>query len=343
MIILTNCLTEVADEGGLKVANSLARRIKAADPSVTVVSCGSDAAGSDRHFPANKLLLNAGLARFLRKRREEVLYIPAFARMLPTALRIFVLSLYTRRRLKTVLVMQSRIGKMAGLLLKMSGTEIVALSDEAWRNYRDVIGARAVRLRTGVDTKRFIPVDAQQKVALREKYGIPADKPVVLHVGHLTAGRNLNQLLKLSEDFHIVLVVSSFTLNVKDEELRRQLLNRDNVTLIERYLPAVEEIYQLADVYFFPVVEAGNCIDVPLSALEAASCGKPVVCTGYGELQALIDAPGFYRIDSFEAECLNALLHRAAAEGVSPREAVLPYDWGCAVETLLHKRIGDNP
>lgn len=337
MIILTNCLTEVADEGGLKVANSLARRIKAADPSVTVVSCGSGAAGSDQHFPANKLLLNAGLVRFLHSSREEVLYIPAFARMLPTALRIAVLSMYTRRKLRTVLVMQASIGKLAGLLLKLSGTEVIALSEDAWQSYRAVIGERAIRLRTGVNTKKFAPVDAQQKEALREKYGIPVDKPVVLHVGHLTAGRNLNQLLKLNDDFHIVLVVSSFTLNVKDDELRQQLLARDNVTLIEQYLPAVEEIYQLSDVYFFPVVKAGNCIDVPLSALEAASCGKPVVATGYGELRELMDQPGFYRIDSFEAEALNGLLHRAAEDGVSPRASVLPYDWDCAVENLLHK------
>lgn len=337
MIILTNCLTEVVDEGGLKVANSLARRIKAADSSVTVVSCGNDAVGSDKHFPANKLLLNAGLARFLHRSREEVLYIPAFARMLPTSLRIAVLSLYTRRRLRTVLVMQSHIGMLAKLLLKMSGTEIIALSGESWQRYHAVIGERAIRLRTGVDTKKFAPVDAQQKAVLRKKYGIPADKPVVLHVGHLTAGRNLNQLLKLEDSFHIVLVASSFALNVKDVALRQELLARDNVTLIEHYLPAVEEIYQLSDVYIFPVVEAGNCIDVPLSALEAASCGKPVVATDYGELRELMSGAGFYRIDDFTEERLNSLLQQAAKESVSPREGVLPYDWDCSVRQLLRK------
>lgn len=337
MIILTNCLTEVADEGGLKVANSLARRIKAADPSVTVVSCGIDAAGSDLHIPANKLMLNAQLARLLHSRREEVLYIPAFARMLPTALRIAVLSLYTRRKLRTVLVMQSPIGRLARMLLKMSGTEIIALSGDAWRHYREVLGKRAIRLQTGVSTQRFVPVDAAKKAALREKYGVPADKPVVLHVGHLTDGRNLSQLLKLDDRFHIVLVVSSFKLNVKDDELRQQLLARENVTLIEHYVPAVEEIYQLSDVYFFPVVEAYNCIDVPLSALEAASCGKPVVTTDYGEMRTLADKPGFYRIGSFDAEELNSLLDRAVKEAVSPRESVLPYEWDRAVEQLLHK------
>lgn len=337
MIILTNCLTEVDDEGGLKVANSLVRRIKLADLSVKVISCGNDAVGSDIHFRSNKLMLNAGLASFLHKSREDVLYIPAYARMLPTAMRIVVLSMYTRRKLQTVLVMRSRIGRLAKLLLKMSRAKIIALSADAWRGYRAIIGEKAIRLRTGVDTNRFVPVDVQQKMKLREKYGIPADKPVVLHVGHLTAGRNLNQLLKLDDSFHVMLVISSFALNVKDDVLHQELLKRDNVTLIERYLPDVQEIYQLADVYFFPVVEAGNCIDVPLSALEAASCGKPVVATDYGELRELMNTPGFYRIDDFEAEHLNILLHRAVDEGVSPRDSVLPYDWDCAVDQLLRQ------
>ena len=178
-------------------------------------------------------------------------------------------------------------------------------------------------------------MDDGKKAALREKYGIPQDKTVVLHIGHLTAGRNLQQLLKL-EDVHIVLVTSSFTMNVKDENLRAELLGRDNVTLIETYLPQVEEICQLADVYFFPVVEACNCIDVPLSALEAASCGKPVVTTAYGEMAALAANPGFYLIDSFDADALNALIRHAAEEHISPREAVLPYDWARAVEAMLH-------
>ena len=335
MIILTNCLTDTADEGGLKVATSLARRMKAADAGVTVISCGREAAGAEWHIPANKLLLNPALWRALRKEGGNVLYIPAFARMLPTALRIAVLSLVVRARLRTLLVMKTPISKPAAFLLKMSRAEIIALSADAHAHYRGVLGERAIRLKTGVDTARFSPVDDAKKAALREKYGVPRDRTVVLHIGHLTAGRNLRQLLKL-QDVHIVLVTSSFALNEKDEALRAELLARDNVTLIETYLPQVEEICQLADVYFFPVEEACNCIDVPLSALEAAACGKPVVTTAYGEMAVLAENPGFYLIDSFDETALNALVRRAAEEKISPRQAVLPYDWGRAVDALLH-------
>ncbi len=334
MIILTNCLTKVVDEGGMKVACSLAKHIKAADASVTVVSCGPEAVECDVHLPANKLMLNPRLGLFLHRRNENVLYIPAAARMLPTALRIAMLSVYTGGKLQTVLVMKSPIGRMAGFLLELFRAKIVALSEESYQHYRAVIGPRAKRLRTGVDTARYQPVDAAQKAALRAKYGIPADRRVVLHVGHLTEGRNLSHLLSIDPKYHVILVASTYAQNVKDEALRAQLLARDNVTLIHRYVPAIEEIYQLSDVYFFPVVREQCCIDVPLSALEAAACGLPVVATNYGELKSLVHQPGFYEIDSFDPQRLNALLDTAVAKAVSGREAVLPYDWDWAMKEL---------
>ena len=42
MIILMNCLTDAPDEGGVKLANHLARVIKAARPDTKVVSYATD-------------------------------------------------------------------------------------------------------------------------------------------------------------------------------------------------------------------------------------------------------------------------------------------------------------
>lgn len=339
MIILTNCLTEVDDEGCLKVANSLVNRLKQADPAVTVASCGGESPRSDVHLPSNKLMLNPRLWRYLRRRRERVLYIPAYARMLPTALRIGVLSLMTRCKMQVLLTMKSPIGRLAGLLLRMSGAQIIALSEEAHALYREVIGDRAIRMKTGVDTGRFVPVNADEKAALREKYGIPADKPVVLHVGHMTTGRNITRLMEVDERFHVVLVVSTKTRGVQDEQLRAQLEARENITIIDDYVPQIEEIYQLSDVYLFPVQEELCCIDVPLSAMEAASCGIPVVATPYGELRELLGQEGFYRIDSFEPDRLNELLHEACTVGRSGRAQVLAYDWDNAAAALLRDAL----
>ena len=286
-MILTNSLTQIVDEGATKVANSLIRRMKQAEPSLTVLSCGAEAEGSDVHIPSNKLLLNGKLAMTIRRSGEDLLYMPSYARMLPTAVRVFLLSFYTRGKLRVLLPMISPMGRLPRWLFRRSGAEIICLSADARDFYRREIGGPVLYLRTGVDTARFAPVSPEKKAELRRKYGIPLDKPVVLHVGHMTQGRN------------------------------------------------IEEIYQLADVYLFPVQQALKCIDVPLSALEAAACGVPVVSTVYGEMTQVIGQEGFYALTDMSPEALNALLKQAVQDGKNPRSAVLPYDWANAVQTLL--------
>lgn len=335
MIILSNGLTRKADEGALNIASSLIRRIKRARPDTTVVTYERQAEESDLHLPINKFLLNGELIRLIRKKKEPVLYVPFPTRMLPAALRIFILSRYARWGLKVLLVMSREMNGAAKLLLKASGAQILTVSRQSYEHFRTVVGSRAVYMKTGVDTARFCPADDAKKTALREKYGIPADKPVVLHVGHLKEGRNIGKLLELDEKWHILLVVSTYAAQEKDMALGQAFRERPDTTLLEEHIPDIQEIYQLSDVYLFPVTEQENCIDVPLSALEAASCGIPVVATAYGELRELVAQPGFYSIETFDPASLDSLLQRAAAEGVSPRDSVLDYDWNITVSNLL--------
>lgn len=335
MIILSNSLTRTADEGALNIASSLIRRIKKASPDSMVITYERLAPASDLHLPLNKFLLNGKLIRLIRENREPVLYVPFPTRILPMVLRIFLLSRFARWGLQSLLVMNAEMDSLSKILLKWSKGEILAVSRQSYEEFRNLIGSRAVYLKTGVDIKKFIPVDVARKRMLREKYGIPQDKKVVLHVGHLKEGRNVGCMLTLGEGWHSILVASTYTSDSRNNVLRQKFLEAPNATLLESYLPDVQEIYQLADVYLFPVVEPGNCVDVPLSALEAASCGIPVVATRYGELKELLKKPGFYPIESLEPAALDALLKQAAEEAVSPRESVLEYDWENTVANLL--------
>ena len=76
MIILTNCLTDKADEGCLKVANSLIKRIRKKAPTTMVITYGESPCQGDLHLKVNKVMLNRELLMLLRKRKEPVLYIP---------------------------------------------------------------------------------------------------------------------------------------------------------------------------------------------------------------------------------------------------------------------------
>ena len=92
MIILTNGLTGVADEGFLKVANSLIKRIKSRDTdNVFIITYERGSEFSDKHVEVNKLLLNKDLIATIRNRKDDVLYIPFPAKPIATALRIFIL------------------------------------------------------------------------------------------------------------------------------------------------------------------------------------------------------------------------------------------------------------
>ena len=335
MIILSNCLTDKADEGGRKVASSLIGRIKKTEPDTTVVTYESGEGLGDVHLKLNKWMLSGEMSRLLRQKKEPLLYVPAPAKMRAAAIRIFILSLFARWGLQVLLVMTFPVDGLSGFLLRRSRARVITLSADAWEHYRKAIGNRARYIKTGVDTEKFRPVDDRQKEALRKKYGIPPGKLVALHVGHLKPDRNVQQLLKLDEAWHAILAVSTATAAEQDEGLRSQLEHAENVTLIDWYLPNIEELYQLSDVYLFPVVAQRRCIDVPLSALEAAACGIPVVTTAYGELKELIGKPGFYGIDSFEPEQLNAVMQVAASESTDPRQSVLEYDWKNAVQKAL--------
>ena len=121
-------------------------------------------------------------------------------------------------------------------LFRMSGAEFLALSQEAFQLYSSMVGADRVRyFKTGVDTKKFVPVSKDKAVAIKRKYGFDPEKKLILHVGHLNNGRNVGELTKISDEYSVLLVVSTLTQNEQDLELKTRLLERSNVRIIESY------------------------------------------------------------------------------------------------------------
>lgn len=333
MIILSDCLTEKQDEGCLKVANSLTKRIKDKYPKSMTVSYGRSSKYSDIYLQLNKMFLNRSLLSLIYKKKQTVLYIPFASNTKASALRSLILSLVAKD-LKVLFVLRFPMDKMTKFFLKLSGAEIVALSRDSYEVYKKEIG-RAIYLKTGIDTKQFSPVSESEKLRLRKKYAVSDGKKVLLHVGHLKSGRNVDKLLKVSSDYHVFLVVSSVTESERDTVLWAKLKERPNTTIIDSYLEHVEEVYQMADVYLFPVEKTENCIDTPLSVLEAAACNIPIVTTAYGELKEFRKEPGFLFIRSLEENELNMAINKMSEmKNCNNRHAVLEYDWDNSIKTL---------
>lgn len=342
MIILSNCLSDKTDEGTLKIVKSLAQRIKKHIPETKIVTYERHSEMTDiyvhipRFFRRIKLMVSSQLHRVLKDHKEMVMFVPPPAKMLSNALRTFSLSMSARWGLSVIMVMQLPVSGLSKMLFGISGATIITFSQDAADYYRQTLTNKVIYLKAGVDTKKFHAVSEEEKLNLRKKYNLPIDKPIVIHAGHLKTGRNVGQLLKIDERFHVVMVASTLMADEQNKVLRSQLEEKNNLTLIDRYLPCVEEIYQLADVYYFPVQSAGHCVDIPLSVMEAAACQLPVVSTPYGELKQIIHNPGFFEITSFDKTEMNNQLLEAVQSNCHGRDVALQYDWENTAQTLIN-------
>lgn len=334
MIILTDCLSEKVDEGCLKVANKLIQYIKYDCPDTKIISCGDSLKKADKHLKLNKLFLNISFFRLLKQIDEEVLYIPFASNTMASIIRATIVSLINEKVVYVLFALQHGMSNIATFFLKNSKFNIVALSYKSYMFYKKLKKIGTCYLKTGIDTKEFIPIKSNEKTLLRKKYGIMTDAKVVLHVGHLQRGRNVESLLNIGENMTIILVLSS--VSKQDKKLRKRLEGKKNIVLVDKYLNNIHEVYQLADVYIFPVLEEENCIDVPLSVLEAASCGIPIVCTKYGELREFIYKKGFYFIENTEKYTINKAIDIAINDNQNPRNNITDYDWEESVKRLLN-------
>ncbi|MBE6622772.1 MAG: glycosyltransferase family 4 protein [Ruminococcaceae bacterium] len=336
MLILSNSLTQSADEGSLKLASSLVKRIKNKYPENTyIVSFEREFPQGDEHLSLNKLHISRRLISLIKK--QKVLYIPFPAPTTSMAVRIFLLSLFARRGLRVMMIRQYPMNRAAQALLRFSGAELVVFSKKACDYYSPIVNGRVQYLKTGVDTEKFKPVSAQKARELKIKYGFDPESPIVLHVGHMKEGRNVAELTKIDKKYQVLLVVSTLSKERQNPELRERLLKHPNIRIMEGYIPCIEEIYQMCDVYFFPVKQMGHCIDVPLSCLEAAACNKPIITTDYGEMAEFAGINGISFIDEINENTINENIEKLLQQkDLNIRDSVLNYDFDKAIEYLFN-------
>ena len=266
-------------------------------------------------------------------RIDDVLYIPFSSNTKASILRTCVLSMFAHKRVKVMYVLKREMSSLFIKLLKIANVKIFVLSKESYSYYQSLGIKQVSYIRTGVDINQFAPVNQKKKEELRQKYNINKDEKIVLHVGHLHHGRNVDKMMLFKDVAYPHLVVSS--VSIHDEELRKSLED-NHVKIMDTYIAHIEEIYQISDVYFFPVVKQENCIDVPLSVLEAASCNLPIIATQYGELKSFKDEDGFIFLDSFDKnDLINHLNTALSIHNFNNRNAVLDYDWTNAINLIM--------
>lgn len=168
--------------------------------------------------------------------------------------------------------------RVATALIARAATQIVAAS------HGTLAGFQAIRrfpqpasvLYAGIDLAPFArPID---RAAVRQRLGLPLDRPVIAYVARFVPHKNHAQLLRVAARLNEGEGVAHFAVAgshgpllgyLQDQGRRR----RDLSVLVG--LPDVSELLLAADIFFFPSLEEGFGI----VAVEAAAAGLPIVAT----------------------------------------------------------------
>jgi glycosyltransferase involved in cell wall biosynthesis len=156
----------------------------------------------------------------------------------------------------------------------------ISITESDMKDVKILSGKRRELFSVGIKSDKFSPVTRERQNQLKEKYRFDSQKPLVIHVGHCSKGRGLEDFAQIKTAQCMVIASGMF-----EDENVVHALNRAGVKIHKGYLENVEEVYQMADAYFFPTRSAEFVISVPLSVMEALSCGVPVV--GYKSFENL--------------------------------------------------------
>lgn len=179
----------------------------------------------------------------------------------------------------------------------------LSIVEDDMKDIRIAPGRQKKLFSVGIKADKFVPVSTEQQKRLKQKYGLDPSKPLVIHVGHCSTGRGLEDFAKIHTAQRMVAASGMF----EDKNVVRTLTEA-GVKLHSGYLENVEEIYQMADAYLFPTRSTEFVISIPLSVTEALSCGVPVIgYKSFENLHAIAGSSGAITlIDS--AEQLDGIL-----------------------------------
>ena len=204
-------------------------------------------------------------------------------------------------------------------------TDAILSQTQMQTNFYKKLGFKSFIFPSGVDIDQFKPISKDMKTFLRNKYKIGQEKFVILHVGHIKKGRNLEVLKELLNDENEVLIVGSPSLKDTKEYAR---LESYGFNILTDFIKNINEIYALSDCYVFPVFKESECISMPLSVLEAMACNLPVISSKFGDLDKIFsEGNGIFFIN--EEKDISSYITKLDSKNVCTREKVLEYSWEC--------------
>lgn len=243
-----------------------------------------------RIINTNSLFLSKEVKLIIKTFKPDALiYFPFQSSTFASYLRLKILTVFAKSINVIFIALQPKPLKYyQQQLVKIIKPEIGLTPSPELKHFWDKINVKNKLIPLFTDLNIFKPLNDQvAKQALRKKYDLPLNATIISHMGHLNEGRNLKSLIPLQEAGKLVLIVgsSSTPLDAFGKKSLKEELLQSGIIILDKYIRNIEEIYQLSDIYIFPVIEENSSIGMPLSILEARACGIPVITTDYGSVK----------------------------------------------------------
>lgn len=262
-----------------------------------------------------------------------VVYVASPSNTVGSFLRAYALRRsWPKARHAMVALIPRRHRKRDRMLLTATAPDVIFVPSYASLLHLNDLSLRGDLLPVGVDLTQFQKPEAGERAALRQKYNVPADATVYLHVGHLSPKRNVASLARLASepDAHVIVIGSTST----PEDLSLRLsLEKAGVRVIREFV-AVDEFYKLADAYVFPVIDVEGCVEIPLSVLEALASGLPVIARPFGGLRDVLPAGDDLRYFETEEEMVAEARALRAATRPETRD-MNEFSWRAIAERMV--------
>lgn len=315
VLFITEILIPPFDEGIKKTVYNVYKELSSKYELTVICREGMDERNIHQ-ISTNALFLSRKLYRTIKQLNPKtIVYFPFASSTFASYLRLKSISLFSRKSNVVFIALQPKcLSKWQHIVVKLFLKPKYALtpSPELFNEWQQkAIMSKLFPLLTSLE--KFKPLsDSTKKNNLRKKYGLPFDKFIISHMGHLNYGRNLQSLIPLQDNQTQVVVVSS-TSTPKDAigpiNIQKELIN-NGIIIIDQYIEHIKEIYQLSDLYIFPVEAKNSSIGMPLSILEARACGIRVLTTDFGSIRHFLDNDNgniFYSASSEFSQSLSQI------------------------------------
>ena len=194
----------------------------------------------------------------------------------------------------------------------------------------------AIHQPLGIDVNTFSP--RRRVTTLRQHLRLPPDARLLVYAGRFTHEKKLGLLIdavrKLGRPYHLVLVGGGCVALPQYPQTSFMPFKRDQRTLA-RLLASCDVL-----------VHPGDCETFGLIALEAMSCGLPVVATSSGGIAELVDDSTGILVppNSVAALCagIEAIYQRdlASLSLAAASRAHDHYDWNIIMPQLMNRYAG---